>query len=64
MGAPNQYYRCLGYRETPEPVELSQAALHWWRTVASEEAIGRWMAERIRERWRQVAMASSKTVPV
>ncbi|ACY48034.1 hypothetical protein [Rhodothermus marinus] len=44
--------------------ELSQAALHWWRTVASEEAIGRWMAERIRKRRQQVAMASSETVPV
>ncbi len=44
--------------------ELSQAALRWWRTVASEEAIGHWMAERIRARLQKASKASSETVPV
>jgi hypothetical protein len=28
--------------------QLSEAALHWWQTVGSEEAVGQWMAQKIR----------------
>lgn len=43
---------------------FQQDALQWWRTVASEEAIGRWMAGRIRERLQTVVRASPEAVSV
>lgn len=44
--------------------QLHEAALQWWQTVASEEAIGHWMAQRIREQLQQTATASSEAISV
>ncbi|SHL06379.1 hypothetical protein [Rhodothermus profundi] len=51
-------------RNTQRMRQLQQEALRWWQTVASEEAIGRWMARCIRRRLSEISTASSEAVPV